>query len=72
VSRSSTACDSAGTEVVLQNFNSKLAMLDHAGSDNDDGDVGSASRATKTSTRKKAPAMAGTGKRGDMDDEISV
>jgi hypothetical protein len=30
----------------------------------------SASRASKTSTREKKPAMAGAGKRGDMDDEI--
>jgi single-strand DNA-binding protein len=68
--------DKYTTEVVLQNFNSKLVMLDRgtgngAGSDEDDEDDGNgASRATKTSTREKKPAMAGAGKRGDMDDEI--
>jgi hypothetical protein len=45
-------------------------MLDYAGRDNDDEDGNSASRATKTSTREKKPAMAAAGKRGDMDDEI--
>ena len=65
--------DKYTTEVVLQAFNSKLVMLDPAGSangDDDDEDGNSASRATKTSTREKKPAMAAGGKRGDMDDEI--
>src|SRR5262245_48298822 len=62
--------DKYTTEVVL-NFNSTLTMLDRAGdrgggrfgSDNDFGSSG-------PSTRERAPAMAGAGKRGDMDDEI--
>ena len=60
------------TEVVLQGFNSTLTMLDRGGaggsefgSDNS-GDFG----ASGPSTREKRPAMAGAGKRGDMDDEI--
>jgi single-strand DNA-binding protein len=61
------------TEVVLQGFNSTLTMLDRGGaaggsefgSDNG-GDFG----ASGPSTREKRPAMAGAGKRGDMDDEI--
>src|SRR5882757_7919258 len=57
------------TEVVLQNFNSTLTMLDTRGggggasdSDNDFGSQGA--------TPARKPAMAGAGKRGDMDDEI--
>jgi single-strand DNA-binding protein len=59
------------TEVVLQGFNSQLTMLDRAGggggsefSGGGGGDFGSSG----VSTRK--PAMAGGGKRDDMDDEI--
>jgi len=63
--------DKYTTEVVLQNFNSNLTMLDRAGerggdfgsSDNDFGSSG-------PSSRERVPAMAGGGKRGDMDDEI--
>ena len=61
------------TEVVLHNYNSTLTMLDKAGSGGDyradDGgsDFGSAG---PSAPREKAPAMAGSGKRGDMDDEI--
>jgi single-strand DNA-binding protein len=59
------------TEVVLQGFNSQLTMLDRReggggefGADN--GEFG----ASGPSTRERKPAMAGAGKRGDMDDEI--
>ena len=63
------------TEVVLQGFNSVLTMLDGrgggAGSGADDmgsgmggGDYGS------PAPRERKPAMAGAGKRDDMDDEI--
>ena len=66
------------TEVVLQGFNSVLTMLDGrsggAGSGADDmgsssgmgggGDYGS------SAPRERKPAMAGAGKREDMDDEI--
>ena len=69
--------DKYSTEVVLQGFNSQLTMLDRAGgggsggssdfgSDEGGGDFGSAG----PSAREKTPAMAGAGKRGDMDDEI--
>ena len=58
------------TEVVLQGFNSALTMLDRAGgggsdAGNDNGDFGSRGPA-----RERQPAMAGAGKRGDLDDEI--
>jgi single-strand DNA-binding protein len=70
--------DKYSTEVVLQGFNSQLTMLDRAGagggssggsdfgSDEGGGDFGSAG----PSAREKKPAMAGAGKRADMDDEI--
>jgi single-strand DNA-binding protein len=66
------------TEVVLQGFNSALTMLDKAGgggggmgggdfgSDDSGSDFGSSGPAP----RERKPAMAGAGKRGDMDDEI--
>jgi single-strand DNA-binding protein len=61
------------TEVVLQGFNSTLTMLDTRGGGggasvgNDDGDFGSSG---PTASRARQPAMAGGGKRDDMDDEI--
>jgi single-strand DNA-binding protein len=60
------------TEVVLQGFNSQLTMLDRA---SDRGELGSADSggdfgSSGPSTREKQPALAGAGKRGDMDDEI--
>ena len=66
--------DKYSTEVVLQGFNSQLTMLDRAGGgggeigsdDMGSGDFGSSG----PSTRERKPAMAGAGKRGDMDDEI--
>jgi single-strand DNA-binding protein len=71
--------DKYTTEVVLQ-FNSQLTSLDRAsdrgggsagagsdfGSDEGGGDFGSSG----PTAREKKPAMAGAGKRGDMDDEI--
>ena len=64
--------DKYSTEVVLQGFNSSLTMLDGRGggsgggaSDSDSGDFGSPG---PTASRK--PAMAGGGKRDDLDDEI--
>ena len=60
------------TEVVLQGFNAQLTMLDRGGGG---GDLGSAESAggfgsSGPSARDKQPALAGAGKRGDMDDEI--
>jgi len=62
------------TEVVLQGFNAALTMLDGArggGGDFRSDDTGSDFGASSPSApRERAPAMAGGGKRGDMDDEI--
>ena len=60
------------TEIVLQNFNSTLVMLDRAGGGGGDfgSDTGSDFGASGPVTREKKPAMAGGGRRGDMDDEI--
>jgi single-strand DNA-binding protein len=62
--------DKYTTEVVLQGFNSQLTMLDRAGERGDlgadEGEFGSSG----PSTREKKPALAGAGKRGDLDDEI--
>ena len=67
--------DKYSTEVVLQGFNSQLTMLDKAGERGGGGDLGSSDNggdfgASGPSTREKQPALAGAGKRGDMDDEI--
>jgi single-strand DNA-binding protein len=67
--------DKYTTEVVLQNFNSTLTMLDKAGERGGGGDFGSSDNggdfgSSGPSTREKTPALAGAGKRGDMDDEI--
>jgi single-strand DNA-binding protein len=66
--------DKYTTEVVLQNFNSNLTMLDKAGErgggDFGSSDGGSDFGSSGPSTRERTPAMAGAGKRGDMDDEI--
>ena len=66
--------DKYSTEVVLQNFNSNLTMLDRAG-ERGGGDLGSSDNggdfgSSGPTAREKTPAMAGAGKRGDMDDEI--
>ncbi len=62
------------TEVVLQGFNSSLTMLDGRGGGSgagaDDGASGSDFGAPGPSQRERKPAMAGAGKRDDMDDEI--
>jgi single-strand DNA-binding protein len=62
------------TEVVLQGFNAALTMLDGArggGGDFRSDDTGSDFGASSPSApRERTPAMAGGGKRGDMDDEI--
>ena len=56
------------TEVVLQNFNSNLTMLDTRGSG--PGDAASDDSFGSQSPAQRKPAMAGAGKRADMDDEI--
>ena len=69
--------DRFSTEVVLQGFNSQLTMLDTRGgggagaSDSSDSDFGSSGPSSGSSAaRERKPAMAGAGKRDDMDDEI--
>ena len=65
--------DKYTTEVVLQGFNAQLTMLDRAGDRG--GDIGSSESggefgSSGPTAREKQPALAGAGKRGDMDDEI--
>ena len=66
--------DKYTTEVVLQNFNSTLTMLDKAGTAS--AAISAPPTTAATSARpvqpcaRSQPAMAGAGKRGDMDDEI--
>ncbi|HVZ53784.1 MAG TPA: single-stranded DNA-binding protein [Pseudolabrys sp.] len=64
--------DRYSTEVVLQGFNSQLTMLDRAGggagADYGGGSGGDFGSPGPTAARR--PAMAGAGKRDDMDDEI--
>ena len=60
------------TEVVLQNFRGELTLLDRAGDRPDTtldngNDFGSRG---PTASRERQPAMAGAGRRDDMDDEI--
>ena len=70
--------DRYSTEVVLQGFNSQLTMLDTRGgggsaAESSDGDFGSAGPSGGSSGGSggaRKPAMAGAGKRDDMDDEI--
>jgi single-strand DNA-binding protein len=66
--------DRYSTEVVLQNFNGTLVMLDRVGggSGPDEGggsDFGSSSGGGRSAPARQ-PAMAGAGRREDMDDEI--
>jgi len=68
--------DRYSTEVVLQGFNSSLTMLDGrggggagAGASDSSEDFGS-SGPSGAPARERKPAMAGAGKRDDMDDEI--
>ena len=72
--------DKYSTEVVLQGFNSTLTMLDTrsggggaSAGPNDDGDFGSSGPSGGSGgggSPARKPAMAGAGKRDDMDDEI--
>jgi single-strand DNA-binding protein len=71
--------DRYSTEVVLQNFSSQMVLLDRAGGgsgggsypDDNGSDFGSSSGASGgRSAPARQPAMAGAGRRDDMDDEI--
>jgi len=63
--------DRYSTEVVLQGFNSQLTMLDRAGGGSESYDNGGSSDfGSSGPARERKPAMAGAGKREDMDDEI--
>ena len=74
--------DRYSTEVVLQNFSSQMVLLDRAGGgggggsypDDNGSDFGSSSGSSGASGGRSAPArqpaMAGAGRRDDMDDEI--
>jgi single-strand DNA-binding protein len=73
--------DRYSTEVVLQGFNAQLVMLDRVGGggggfgpDDDGSDFGASSGSSSASSGRSAPsrqpAMAGAGRRDDMDDEI--
>jgi single-strand DNA-binding protein len=57
------------TEVVLQGFNSQLTMLDSRGG-GAGGSVESSDFGSPGPTASRKPAMAGGGRRDDMDDEI--
>ena len=58
------------TEVVLQNFNSTLTMLDTRSGGGGGADASDDSFGSQGASPARKPAMAGAGKRGDMDDEI--
>ena len=67
--------DRYSTEVVLQGFSSQLTMLDRVGGGGAGGDFGSddsGSNFGSSGSRSPAhqPAMAGTGARDDMNDEV--
>ena len=62
--------DKYSTEVVLQGFNSTLTMLDTRGGGTSGGEVESDEFGSRGASAARKPAMAGAGKRGDMDDEI--
>ena len=67
--------DKYSTEVVLQGFNSQLTMLDTRGGGGASADSGdefgsSGPSGAPSAARERKPAMAGAGKRDDMDDEI--
>jgi single-strand DNA-binding protein len=62
--------DRYSTEVVLQGFNSNLTMLDRAGGGAGASDIGGGEFGSPGPTAARRPAMAGGGRRDDMDDEI--
>jgi single-strand DNA-binding protein len=63
--------DKYTTEVVLQGFNGQLTMLDRAGGGGVSEVAESGSEfGSPGPTRERTPALAGAGRRDDMDDEI--
>jgi single-strand DNA-binding protein len=63
--------DKYTTEVVLQGFNGQLTMLDRAGGGQSSEVAESGSDfGSPGPTRERTPALAGAGRREDMDDEI--
>jgi single-strand DNA-binding protein len=58
------------TEVVLQGFNSQLTMLDKAGGGDTSFDAGGSDFGSPGPTKERKPAMAGAGRRDELDDEI--
>jgi single-strand DNA-binding protein len=58
------------TEVVLQGFNSALTMLDGRGGGGGGMGADEGGNFGSPAPRERQPAMAGAGKRDDMDDEI--
>ena len=63
--------DKYSTEVVLQGFNSALTMLGGGGGgSSSSGEVESDEFSSRGASAARKPAMAGAGKRADMDDEI--
>ena len=71
--------DRYSTEVVLQNFSSQMVLLDRAGGgggggsypDDNGSDFGTSSGSSGgRSAPARQPAMAGAGRRDDMDDEV--
>ena len=59
------------TEIVLQGFNSTLTMLDGRSSEGGGSrDYGDSNDFGASRPQTRQPAMAGGGKRGDLDDEI--
>jgi single-strand DNA-binding protein len=58
------------TEVVLQGFNSQLTMLDRAGGGEASFDGGGNDFGSSGPTKERKPAMAGAGRRDELDDEI--
>jgi single-strand DNA-binding protein len=63
--------DKYTTEVVLQGFNGQLTMLDRAGGGgSSEMSEGGNEFGSPGPTRERAPALAGAGRREDMDDEI--
>ncbi len=63
--------DKYTTEIVLQGFNGNLTMLDRAGGGgSSEMSEGGSEFGSPGPTRERAPALAGAGRRDDMDDEI--